>query len=66
MNTVQRIAKNTGILLSSQIIACILGFVYSIYMIRYLGPAGFGVLSFATALTLIFGVLGDLGLSTLL
>lgn len=66
MNTVQRIAKNTGILLSSQIIACILGFFYSIYMARYLGPVGFGVLSFATALTLIFGVLGDFGLSTLL
>ncbi|MGP8190906.1 MAG: flippase [Methanobacterium sp.] len=66
MNTVQRIAKNTGILFSAQIIACILGFFYSIYMARYLGPVGFGVLSFAIALILIFGVLGDLGLSTLL
>ncbi len=66
MNTVQRIAKNTGILISAQIIACILGFFYSIYMARYLGPVGFGVLSFAIALILIFGVLGDLGLSTLL
>ena len=66
MNTVQRIAKNTGILFSAQIIACILGFFYSIYMARYLGPVGFGVLSFAIALILIFGVFGDLGLSTLL
>lgn len=66
MNTVQRIAKNTGILFSAQIIACILGFFYSIYMARYLGPVGFGVLSFAIALILIFGVLGNLGLSTLL
>jgi O-antigen/teichoic acid export membrane protein len=66
MNTVQRIAKNTGILFSAQIIACILGLFYSIYMARYLGPVGFGILSFAIALILIFGVLGDLGLSTLL
>lgn len=66
MNTVQRIAKNTVILFSSQIVACILGFFYSIYMARYLGPGSFGILSFATALILIFGVVGDLGLSTLL
>lgn len=66
MNTVQRIAKNTVILFSSQIVACILGFFYSIYLARYLGPVGFGILSFATALILIYGVLGDLGLSTLL
>ena len=66
MNTAQRIAKNTGILFSSQIIACILGFFYSIYMARYLSPVGYGILSFAMALILIFGVFGDLGLSTLL
>jgi len=32
---------------------------------RYLGAAGFGILSFALAFTGIFGVFSDLGLSTL-
>lgn len=65
MNTVQRIAKNTGVLLVSQIISYILGFFFVMYTARYLGAAGFGVLSFALAFTAIFGVFSDLGLSTL-
>ena len=35
------------------------------YTARYLGAAGFGILSFALAFTGIFGVFSDLGLSTL-
>jgi len=35
------------------------------YTARYLGVAGFGILSFAVAFTAIFAVFGDLGLSTL-
>jgi O-antigen/teichoic acid export membrane protein len=48
-----------------QIISIIFGFFYNIYTARYLGAEGFGVLSFALAFTGIFGLLGDLGLSTL-
>ncbi len=66
MNTVQRIAKNTGILFSAQIIAFLLAFFYTIYIARYLGPEGFGILSFALSLVLIMGIFTDLGLSTLL
>ena len=65
MNTVQRIAKNTGVLLISQIASYILGFFFIIYTARYLGAEGFDVLSFALAFTGIFGVFSDLGLSTL-
>jgi len=65
MNTVQRIAKNTGVLLVSQIASYILGFFFVMYTARYLGAAGFGILSFALAFTGIFGVFADLGLSTL-
>ena len=36
------------------------------YTARYLGAAGFGILSFALAFTGIFGVFADLGLSTLM
>ena len=65
MNTVQRIAKNTGVLLFAQIASCILGFFVIMYTARYLGAEGFGVLSFALAFTRIFGVFADFGLSPL-
>ena len=44
MNTVQRIAKNTGVLLVSQIAIYILGFLFVMYTARYLGVGGFDVL----------------------
>jgi Polysaccharide biosynthesis protein. len=65
MNTVQRIAKNTGVLLASQVVSYVFGFFYVMYTARYLGAEGFGVLSFALAFTGIFGVFSDLGVSTL-
>ena len=65
MNTVRRIAKNTLVLFIAQVISMILGFFYTMYTARYLGAEGFGVLSFALAFTGIFGVFGDMGLSTL-
>ena len=65
MNTVQRIAKNTGVLLASQIASRIIGFFFIMYTARYLGAAGFGILSFALAFTGIFGVFSDLGLRQL-
>jgi hypothetical protein len=43
MNTVQRIAKNTGVLLVSQIASYVLGFFFIMYTARYLGAAGFGI-----------------------
>jgi O-antigen/teichoic acid export membrane protein len=65
MNTPQRIAKNTGVLLIAQIASYILSFFFVMYTARYLGAAGFGILSFALAFTGIFGVFSDLGLRTL-
>lgn len=65
MSNVQRIAKNISFLLISQIINVIFGFFYTIYMARYLGAEGFGILSFAIAFTGIFAIFVDLGLSTL-
>lgn len=46
MSSVKRIAKNTGILFVSNIISKLFGFIYTIYMARYLGAEGFGILSF--------------------
>jgi len=66
MNTIQRIAKNTGILLISQILSYVITFFFTMYTARYLGAEGFGILSFAIAFTAIFGVFSDLGLNTLM
>jgi O-antigen/teichoic acid export membrane protein len=66
MSTVQRIAKNTTLLLLSNVAGFILGFFFTMYVARYLAAEGFGVLSFALAFTAIFGVLTDIGLQTLM
>lgn len=66
MNNIQRIAKNAGVLFASQLVSYVFGFFFVMYTARYLGAEGFGVLSFALALTGIFGVFSDLGLSTLM
>jgi O-antigen/teichoic acid export membrane protein len=65
MNTVQRLVKNTSVLMASQFIGYFLAFFYSIYSARYLGVENFGVLSAALAFAGIFTILTDLGLSTL-
>jgi O-antigen/teichoic acid export membrane protein len=52
------------VLLFSQIISYVLIFFYTIYIARYLGANGYGVLSFALAFSGIFSVLVELGLST--
>ncbi|MGB2842998.1 MAG: oligosaccharide flippase family protein [Halobacteriota archaeon] len=44
MNTVQRIAKNTSVLLFAQIASYIIGFFFIMYTARYLGAEGFGIL----------------------
>ena len=44
----------------------ILGFFTTMYMARYLGAEKFGILSLALSITTIFGIITDMGLSTLL
>ena len=65
MSAVSKIAKNTSILLLSQVISYILAFFYTIYTARYLGTAGFGILSTALALGALLSIFTELGLSTL-
>jgi len=62
MNAIQRMAKNTGVQVVSQFTTLILGFLYTMYSARYLGTEGFGILTFALALTALFGVFADMGL----
>lgn len=66
MSKTQRIAKNTSLLFISQIISYILIFFYTIYIARFLGANGFGILSFALAFSGIFSIFADLGLNTLI
>jgi O-antigen/teichoic acid export membrane protein len=66
MSNVQRIARNTTLLLVSSVAGFVLGFFFTMYVARHLGAEGFGVLSFALAFTAIFGVLTDVGLQTLM
>ncbi len=64
MNLVQRIIKNTGILLFSELILKITLFLYTMFIARYLSVKGFGTLSFAIAFSHIISIFYDLGLST--
>ena len=66
MSTVQRIAQNTTVLLVAQAASYLLAFGYMMYLARYLGAAGFGILSFALAFAGIFGVFTDFGLHPLM
>ena len=63
MNTVQPIAKNTGVLAISQVITSILGFFLLIYIARYLGEVGFGKYSFALSFTTLFTIVANLGMN---
>jgi len=66
MSNVQRIARNTVLLLLSNGAGFVLGFFFTMYVARYLAAENFGVLSFALAFAAIFGVLTDIGLQTLM
>ena len=61
----KKTAKNAGILFTANIISKALNFLYVVYLARYLGAGGFGIISFALAFTLILGVFADLGLQSL-
>lgn len=65
MSTVRTLVKNTSVLFLSQLISYILAFFYTLYSARYLGTTNFGIISFATAISGLFAIGTDLGLSTL-
>ncbi len=64
MSVARKIARNTALLMIASLFTNIMALVWTIYTARYLGTAGFGTLSAALALTGIFSVLADLGMST--
>jgi len=66
LSTVRNIAKNTAVLFIAQGISYGLGFIYTIYLARYLGPSEFGILSFAMAFATVFSVFADIGIQTII
>ena len=64
MNTIQTIAKNTGVLAIAQAITMVLGLVLVIFIARSIGDVEFGKLGFAQSFTGILIIFADMGLST--
>jgi PST family polysaccharide transporter len=58
----QRALANTGWLFGDKIIRMGVGLLVSVWVARYLGPAQFGLFSYATAFVALFGAIASLGL----
>lgn len=66
MSTVQRVAKNTGIVVLGDVIFRAISLFVIIYLASYLGVVAFGKYSFVFAYLAFFAVITDLGLQTVL
>ena len=66
LSTVQRVAKNTGIIIAGDVVFKLISLFVIIYLARYLGTVGFGKYSFVFAYLAFFGILKDLGLQAIL
>ncbi len=58
--------KNTSWLLTERIVRLIVSFLINIYVIRYLGPDDFGLLSYAISFAALFTTLATLGLDSII
>jgi O-antigen/teichoic acid export membrane protein len=65
MSQSRRIAKNTLILVLSNVITLFMGLFYTSYTTRYLGVENYGIISIALAWVGIYGPLMDMGLGQL-
>lgn len=65
MNVVQKIIKNTSLLILMQIVTMLLSLVFTAYLARYLGVDNFGKYSFALSFTSLFVIIVDLGFNQL-
>lgn len=60
--SLQKIAKGTGIIFFGTIIGMLLGFIGRIILIRYMTQSEYGVFSLASVLVSVFVVISTLGL----
>lgn len=65
METVSRIAKNTVVTMTAELVNKILALILTIAIARYLGDVGFGQYSFIVTMMILFQVLADFGLDGL-
>jgi O-antigen/teichoic acid export membrane protein len=61
----RRYSSNTSWSLFNRIITTIVSFAVTAYMVRYLGPANYGQLSYAISFVGIFGILSALGIDSI-
>lgn len=61
-----RVLRNSGWLMGEQLLRLLVGFFLGVWTARHLGPADFGLLSYALSYTTIFGVVAMLGLNRIL
>lgn len=60
--TLQKIIGNTGWLFFDKVLRMGVGLVVNVWVVRYLGPDQFGLLSYSTAFVALFGTFATLGL----
>ena len=66
MNTIQKIAKNTGIIIAGDIVNKAISLAVAIFLARYIGAVGYGKIAFVSAYLTLFGIITDLGINTIL
>lgn len=66
MVLIQRIAKNTMVIILGHILSALIGLVVVAFLARYLGTARFGLYNFVFFFLSFFGVITNLGIDTIL
>jgi len=59
-------AKNTGWLFAEKVVRVAVNFVVTIYLVKYLGPDNFGLLSYALSYVALFSSIASLGMDNLI
>ncbi len=63
---IDRVIKNTGVIILGNVATAVIGLATSIPFVRYLGAAEFGVYSFVFAYVVFFTVIADFGISSII
>ena len=66
MSSIQKIAKNTSLLMGSNIVGFVSSFFFLMYTTRYLGSDRYGVLSFSIAFASIIIFFADIGIGSVI
>lgn len=62
----RRVAQNTSWLIGERVVRLVGALAVTIWLVRYLGPADFGILSYAISVSMIAEVIAGLGVSVIL